>query len=464
MSAFKAKKIKKEEEIYLVELLEGKPLSEDLKVVFLTLTGSRLYGTQYEKGENPLDENYISDFDYRGVFMGNPYRYLRYNSDIKDTAQVLNEEDEEYYELLKFIRMAADNNPNIMDILFAPDDAIIYESPIFRLIRDNRERFLTERVKDKFVGYANGQLSRLQSHRKFLVQYPEVHDIEEKLRKAHENKDIDFNWISHRFSGGLAKRITGLKDSDNKPMHSNIDTDEFIEKYGIDYDLKKYLRPNIKDYMIVKNTEMVDLSENESLKILEKIKKAGTYKVVSGDLIELRKGGRGIIAADGGLIKNPSDGAEPFAYAKINSGDYKSAKKANADLWSWHVGRNEKRAKLERVYGYDTKHAMHLFRLLLNAKELILTGTYNPRLSGKNLEMVKDIREGRMLYKDVVEKSKSLKNELDKIIKSGMHKIKNKRVDVDFVNSIIEQSYRMKEEEDLKLNHSNRLNRKNKRV
>ena len=43
----------------------------------------------------------------------------------------------------------------------------------------------------------------------------------------------------------------------------------------------------------------------------------------------------------------------------------------------WKDTRNEKRAALEAKYGYDTKHGMHLIRLMRQCKEILETGTLN---------------------------------------------------------------------------------------
>ena len=443
MAAFRAKKIKDGNILKIQDLSNENKLKGDIDVLGLVMTGSRLYGTQYELGENPLDPNYVSDVDYRGVFISDIFNYLRFKENTNDTAQIIDEEDEEYYSILKFIRMAADNNPNIMDILFAPDDAVVYQTPAFKIIRDNKEKFITEGVKDKFAGYAESQLNRILNHRRFLTQYPYIHDIEESLKSAHKNKDIDFNWISHRFSGGLAKRVTGLSDSDDKPMHSNIDLEEFREKYGVDYDITPYLRPQVKDFMSFKSKNMIDMNEGDAIDMIKKLHTFGSYDKVSNNLIEIKRGGRGIFSVDGGLKNNSTGSGDILAYAKINSEAYNAAKKANSNLWSWHVGRNEKRAILEKVYGYDTKHAMHLFRLLLGAKKIILTGTYNPRLEGEDLKIVKKIREGRMDYHEVIDRSRKLKIEIGEIIKSGMHGIKNKKVDKDFVDDLIKEVYEL---------------------
>lgn len=53
---------------------------------------------------------------------------------------------------------------------------------------------------------------------------------------------------------------------------------------------------------------------------------------------------------------------------------YRAARRHFEQYLSWKRERNPARAELEARYGYDTKHAMHLIRLLRMGAELVATG------------------------------------------------------------------------------------------
>lgn len=53
---------------------------------------------------------------------------------------------------------------------------------------------------------------------------------------------------------------------------------------------------------------------------------------------------------------------------------YRAALKHWQDYQTWQQNRNPARAELERQYGYDTKHAVHLLRLLKMGVEILSTG------------------------------------------------------------------------------------------
>jgi predicted nucleotidyltransferase len=71
--------------------------------------------------------------------------------------------------------------------------------------------------------------------------------------------------------------------------------------------------------------------------------------------------------------------------------------------WSvWKDKRNPKRFALEQKFGYDTKHAMHLYRLMEEGKELLLTG--NITLPRPDARLLVQVREGLWTYEELMER------------------------------------------------------------
>lgn len=60
------------------------------------------------------------------------------------------------------------------------------------------------------------------------------------------------------------------------------------------------------------------------------------------------------------------------------------------------------RAELERKYGYDTKHASHLVRLMRQVERVLQAGDYNPQLQDDALRTVLDVLHGRWAYEKLV--------------------------------------------------------------
>ncbi|MCP4543040.1 MAG: hypothetical protein GY832_38480 [Chloroflexi bacterium] len=79
---------------------------------------------------------------------------------------------------------------------------------------------------------------------------------------------------------------------------------------------------------------------------------------------------------------------------------YRDALKHWNHYQEWRRNRNPDRAELERRYGYDTKHAMHLLRLLRMGMEILETGevhVYRP-----DQEWLRAVREGALGYEEVL--------------------------------------------------------------
>lgn len=75
---------------------------------------------------------------------------------------------------------------------------------------------------------------------------------------------------------------------------------------------------------------------------------------------------------------------------------YRAARKRWAQYLSWQAHRNAQRAALERAHGYDTKHAMHLVRLMRMGLEALETGALNVRR--EDAEELRAIRDGALTF------------------------------------------------------------------
>jgi predicted nucleotidyltransferase len=80
---------------------------------------------------------------------------------------------------------------------------------------------------------------------------------------------------------------------------------------------------------------------------------------------------------------------------------------------TWKEKRNPERAVLEFMHGYDTKHAAHLVRLMLQLREIVCSGTYSPVLSGENLQMVLLVLNGEWRYYDLLDWAKGMERGIE---------------------------------------------------
>lgn len=139
-------------------------------------TGSQLYGTNLTDTPDN-DEMGIFVEPRASVFSAEPlyvrprtvsYRTARAQdgSDLKSTA---GDVDGQLLSMDHFIRSSAKGNPNTLTILFAPGSAILNQIPrsITTDLRLNRERFITKRLGQRYLGYLDNQ-------RKLYLDNPKV--------------------------------------------------------------------------------------------------------------------------------------------------------------------------------------------------------------------------------------------------------------------------------------------------
>jgi len=210
------------------------------KLLFKTVFGSHLYGTDTPKSDN----------DFRGVFIPTTLRehYDRKNSIFERTKKYCNAKntsddlDVEFYNLKFFMEMATDGKTPAVDMLHSPKNMWCVYTPIWEFIHKNRSMFYSKKMIS-FVGYAQQQAakyglkgSRLHSAMKIsdlLHSYP----IDDNLNQHDEIPTIVSN-IKH---AAIVVHTDGLKYltvcDKMVPFTSRIKyacdiVDKFIEKYG----------------------------------------------------------------------------------------------------------------------------------------------------------------------------------------------------------------------------------------
>lgn len=125
-------------------------------------SGSHLFGTNTPE----------SDLDMVGVFL--PTSQMLYgfancevvemNVKAKDdtgrnTAEAV---DCTFYEFRKFIKLAVQNNPNILHLLFANPENIIFQSDIGKALLNRRRMFPSKQAHHRFVAYADAQRHKMR--------------------------------------------------------------------------------------------------------------------------------------------------------------------------------------------------------------------------------------------------------------------------------------------------------------
>ena len=121
-------------------------LIEGHKILFKTITGSHAFGTNID----------TSDEDIKGIFLQNPEDI--YVNGYKEELRI--DKDEMYWELEKFLLLCSNGNPNALEILYCPENCILYMDNIFLKIIEIRQIFLTKNLRHGYANYAYNQIKK----------------------------------------------------------------------------------------------------------------------------------------------------------------------------------------------------------------------------------------------------------------------------------------------------------------
>lgn len=131
----------------------GHPKLQNLQ--YASLAGSYAYGTATEN----------SDVDIRGWYYPDMSDIIGMNWDVdnKETQVEFTDTDSVFFSFHKFIKLLANCNPNIIELLGTKPEHLIVMTEDAKYLREQQELFLSKRAFITFAGYATQQLRRLEN-------------------------------------------------------------------------------------------------------------------------------------------------------------------------------------------------------------------------------------------------------------------------------------------------------------
>lgn len=129
--------------------------------IYLTLAGSHAYGLNTPE----------SDIDFRGIAIPPKDYVLGFAKDFKQCER-RSDADVVIFNIVKFFHLAAEANPSIIELLWTDPKFHIITTKYFEMMVEVRDLFLSTKVSTTFVGYARGQLNRINTHRGWLLNPP----------------------------------------------------------------------------------------------------------------------------------------------------------------------------------------------------------------------------------------------------------------------------------------------------
>lgn len=126
-------------------------------IILLGYVGSVAHGTRIPK----VNPDSIDDIDLMGISIAPKNVYLGLGN-FEQKEVKYKEYDSVVYEIKKFFSLLLKQNPNVLGLLWLQDENYLFKFPAGQLILDNRNLFISKQAYHSFVGYAGGQLHRME--------------------------------------------------------------------------------------------------------------------------------------------------------------------------------------------------------------------------------------------------------------------------------------------------------------
>ncbi len=330
-------------------------------LIMRCVSGSQAYGMATPE----------SDVDIRGIFIPKREYHLGF---MKRVEQIESKPETVIYALQKFMKLACDANPNILELLFVPEDCLLEHDECYDRLVKHRKLFLSTKARHTYTGYATAQIHRIARHRRWLLDPPKAAPVRsdyglpegEKL-VSREQLGAFYVTLAH-----MLERVAGTLGPEMGVLHGTVmqivQSEQFMGWEGL-----------------VQSCRVPD----EALPQVQKLTGASDNFIRALQLEQ--------------------------AYFQV------------ADEWknyqTWKENRNPARAAMEAKYGLDGKHASHVVRLLDQGEHLMRTGELLVRLP--NAEQIRRIREGVWLdgspltYAKLLAYAKSKESSMQALATSG---------------------------------------------
>ena len=322
-------------------------LQADNRIIYSVISGSHAYGTANED----------SDVDMRGIFIHDPASYLNvFNEPEPQISDSKN--DITYFSLKRAFELLSKSNPNIIELLWMPEDCIKQKTEIMDEILENKHLFISKECFTTHSGYAFAQIKKAKGSNK------KVHNPQPKEQPKKE----DFCWIIPKER--LDPKAVNAHEYPCRPIALN----EASQRY----DLSKYHASSLEHShnifrLYYYGDSAKSIFRGDDMLVCESIPKEDEFAKFSGLLI-------------------------------YNKDGYEKAIKDHRSYWDWMKHRNSARW-VDQEKGnldYDQKNMTHCVRLLMSGENILRNGEPTVRFEGEKLDYLMNIRRGELDYEDIM--------------------------------------------------------------
>ena len=248
------------------------------------------------------------------------------------------------YELGKYCRLLLKANPTMLESLFVDDKFVVRQHPVFSLLKDARDNFVTQDCFNSFTGYAYSQISKARGLNKKICN-----PVEKRLTP------MDFCYTFHK--GG------------------SIPMAEFLR-------LNKYEQ------------------ERCGLVAIDHIHDAYAVYYCTDEANAFR----GIVSPDGDEVRLTSvpKGMKPICYMSYNKSGYSLHCKEYKEYQDWVKKRNPVRYESNLDKNYDAKNMCECFRLLRMGVEIAMGEGVIVNREGRDAQFLLDVKAHKYEYEELM--------------------------------------------------------------
>ena len=321
-------------------------------VIFECVAGSRAYGTATDG----------SDEDVRGIFVIPSAAYL----DLVRPADQLGDErgNVVYYSLRRIVELLSHANPNILELLFMPQDCVLKSTSEMAALVAARDIFVTKQCADTHAGYAMSQIKKARGQNKW------VNNPKPEATPAREEFCHVIPWRPGENASTPPARPIALKRAG--------------------WDLTEYHAAKL-----------------EHARDIYRLYRYGS-------------GARGVFRGDVLVCESIPEADEAQRFAGLlmyNESGWKQALADHNNYWAWRRERNEARWQQQErgELDFDAKNMMHTVRLLLSARSLMQNGYPLVRFEGEDLALLMSIRRGVLAFEQIMAMAESILSDCERL-------------------------------------------------
>jgi predicted nucleotidyltransferase len=394
-------------------------------LMFYAVRGSRSYGTNIAS----------SDTDTHGLYL----LPKKFHSGLRDPEYQIQDEkgDNVFYELRRYFNLILSSNPNLIEMLYAPEDCIRHKTDKYDKIVANRDLFISKKCYGSFSNYALSQIKKAKGKNKQVHGKDKFfkEDTFGKLKSLFIDGHVSADWVSTRFCAGVLGAIS-KGESYSNTLKGVKDYDKFL-----DDDLRLMFPPKRFDHCYVFPTtsprirgydEMpsrpIPLSDVKRHNIHIDNCHASSVEHIPNfyRLYSVHNGeSKGVLKGDKVVCQSIPKKDEWLGYCgnfHVNEIAFQQELKAYKSYWEWMAKRNDARwihQENKKDLDFDVKNMQHTIRLLYSGINILREGEPIVRFSGTKLKFLRGIREEKCNYDFLINYAEELKQEADCLFKKS---------------------------------------------